>query len=388
MQTVVGVFDSATDAQNAREELVKAGFGQAAVNLQSHPDEGGLDSTGGGTSNRSDSGGFMSSVSNFFGDLFGRDNDDTGHYSEAVRRGGSVVTVAVEDEDMVDRARAALAVAGAINMDTRADQWREQGYSKFDPASEPYKAEEIQAERGRVIPVVREELEVGKHEVDLGAARASARMESRPVNETIELREQYAEIERDPVDRPATQAGLNAFKDQTIEVQEMAEPAVVSKPARVVEEVTVGTQSSSKTAIISHSVRDTVADIDRDGMNNGNAMQEHAAGYRTHFQNNFAGSGGQYEEYEPSYQYGSTLSADSRYANRSWDDIEPLAQQDWASQNTDSKPGAWERTKAAVKHGWESATGSSSGSGSRPGRLSGTAAGSIGTPTATRRMDG
>lgn len=356
MQTVVGVFDSAADAQMAREQLVNAGFGPSSVSVQSHPDEADTGISDSRTARGHDDGGFMSSVSNFFSDLFGGDNDDTGHYSEAVRRGGSVVTVSVEDNDRVDEARAALAAAGAVNIDKRADEWRQQGYAGFDPAAQPFKSDEVQAERGRVIPVVREELEVGKREVDLGVVRVYARTESRPVNETIELREQHAEIDRRPVDRPATEADLNAFKDATIEVRETAERAVVNKSARVVEEVTVGTQSASKTETISDNVRNTVVEVDRDTA--GNAMQERSAGYRTHFQNNFASAGDRYEDYEPAYQYGSTLRSDSRYSNRSWEDIEPQAQQDWSSKN---QGGAWERTKAAVRHGWESATSGGSG---------------------------
>jgi len=360
MQLVAGVFDSAADAENAREQLITAGFAQTSVSVQSHPGESNLGDANSMNSNRSNTGGFMSSVSNFFSDLFGSDNEDSGHYSEAVRRGGSVVTVSVEDEDMVDRARSALADAGAVNMDTRADKWREQGYSKFDPTSEPYKSEEVYAERARVIPVVREEREVGKREVDLGAVRVHARTESRPVNETMDLREQRADIDRRMVDRPATSADLGAVEGQTIEAKEMADRAIVNKSAGAVEEVSVGTRSSHTTQTLLDSVGNTVIGMDRDGMKDGDALQERSAGYRTHFQNNFASSGGRYEEFEPSYQYGSTLGLDSRYANRSWDDIEPQAQQDWASQNRDSKPGAWERTKAAVKHGWESATGKNS----------------------------
>jgi uncharacterized protein (TIGR02271 family) len=266
-----------------------------------------------------------------------------------------VVSVTVDDESQVEAARAALASAGAVNMDQRTAGWREQGYSRYDPASQPYKASEIQAERGRVIPVVQEELEVGKREVDLGAVRVFSRTESRPVNESIELREQHAEIDRRSVDRPATEADLKAFEGGAIEVRETAERAVVNKSARVVEEVVVGTQASTRTENISDTVRNTVVEVENTGGGDRGALQERAAGYRTHFDRNLASSGGQYEEYEPAYQYGSTLASDSRYANRSWDDIESDAQHDWSTRNTGGS--TWDRVKAAVRHGWDSSSG-------------------------------
>lgn len=342
MQTVVGVFDNASDARQARDELVRSGFSEGAVSLQSHSEN--------------EEEGFMSGVSHFFKDLFGSEDRETGHYSEAVRRGGSVVTITVDDDSKVPMARTALASAGAVNIERRADEWREEGYEDFDPTAKPYKAAQVDDERNRrVLPVMREEVAVGKREVDLGAVRVHARTEMQPVNEKVELREQRADIERRQVDRPATDADLKAFEGGSIEVKEMAERAVVSKTARVVEEVEVNTRASSHTENITDTVRNTVVEVDRDG---DNLQQERSAGYRTHFDRNLALDGGQYEDYEPAYKYGSSLRSDGRYTNRSWEDVEPQARQDWSSRN----PGkdndtTWEKTKVAVKHGWESMTG-------------------------------
>ncbi|MDB5965095.1 MAG: hypothetical protein JWQ72_1595, partial [Polaromonas sp.] len=175
MQTVVGVFDTAADAEMAREELVRAGFSEGSVRVQSHAGTTGA-TTGTETSESEDTGGgFMSGVGHFFRDLFGGDDEHTGNYSEAVRRGSTVVAVTVSDESKVEEARAALAEAGAVDIDRRAETWREQGYTRFDPAASPYNNEQIAAERGQVLPVVREELEVGKRQVNLGAVRVFTR---------------------------------------------------------------------------------------------------------------------------------------------------------------------------------------------------------------------
>jgi len=373
MQTVVGVFDTVDEAQSARVSLINDGFDPGSVTVQSNTGtlaEGDQAATG-STYADGTGDGFMASVGRFFTNLFGGDdNEHAGHYAEAVRRGGSVVAVTVDDDSRVEAARTALAAAGAVDIDRRTEAWRQEGYSGFNPTARPYQADEIQAERSRyqaqpvagvnaaeaVIPVVREDIEVGKREVDLGRVRVFSRTETRPFQEQVQLREEHAEIERRAVDRPATEADLKAFEGGAIEIQETAERAVVSKTARVVEEVTVGTQATTRTETISDQLRSTVVDVENDTHATGTA--DVSTGYRNHYQTNLASLGGSYDDYAPAYQYGSTLRGDARYAGRSWDEVESDAQRDWSSRYPDSSGGStWERMKAAVRHGWESATG-------------------------------
>ena len=391
MQTVVGVFDTVDDAQSARDALLDSGFDASEVQLQSNPaaqDGDTLTTTDRTITGTSRSGtqdeGFMAGIGRFFGDLFGSDdNDQAGNYSEAVRRGSTVVAVTVSDQSRVEQARSTLAAAGAVDIDKRTESWRQEGYSGFDPSAQPYQPDQIASERSRyqtasmrqpdvlltpdetkssqvangtVLPVVREDLEVGKREVDLGTVRVFSRTETRPVEEQVQLHEERAEIERRSVDRPATEADLKAFEGGSIEIHETAERAVVSKTARVVEEVVVGTEASTRTETISDQVRNTVVEVDKSGTS-GNAMTGMSGNdYRSHYQSNMSSLGGTYEEYEPAYQYGSTLRSDPRYANRSWDDIEADAHSDWTSRNPNGAS-TWEKTKMAVKHGWESMTG-------------------------------
>ena len=372
MQTVVGVFDSVNEAENARESLLSRGFDESAVSVQSQSQSQSQSAAAQGrdsvsTASREDEG-FMASVGRFFSDLFGGDDEHAGNYSEAVRRGSSVVVVTVPDESQVESARAALAAAGAVDIDKRAEDWRQSGYSGFDPASRPLGADEVQAERGRfqsqnltaqadkstVLPVIREDIEIGKREVDLGTVRVHTRTEVRPVQEQVQLREERAEIERRNVDRPASEADLKAFEGGSIEVREMAERAVVSKTARVVEEVVVGTQATTRTETVTGEVRNTVVDIDNSAKNSAADMQAGAPDYRSHYERTFASAGGSFDEYEPAYKYGSTLRSDTRYASRSWTDVEADAQRDWSGRNPNS---SWERVKDAVRHGWETVTG-------------------------------
>ena len=390
MQTVIGVFDTVEEAQDAQQSLLNKGFDESEVRIQSQSTLKSFDaesstttsSRSGDSGSGSSSGeGFMASIGNFFSNLFGGDNEHAehaGHYSEAVRRGGSVVVVTAQDESQVHAARTALSAAGAVDIDKRAAGWRQDGYSGFDPAAQPFGAKEVQADRSKmqaqtqaqtqpqtaivqaknnhILPIVQEEIEVGKREVDLGAVRVFSRTEMRPVTEQVQLREQHADIQRRPVDRPAAEADLKAFEGGSIEVKEMAERAIVSKTARVVEEVVVGTQATTRTETISDQVRSTVVDVEKTGEDNSlNQGTQGTPDYRSHYQANLANTGASYEDYEPAYRYGYGMRTDSRYANRAWNDVEGEAQRDWSSHNPN---GNWEKFKLAVKHGWDSMTGS------------------------------
>ena len=386
MQTVIGVFDSIDEAQSARESLLNSGFEASELRVQSSSEmeQGGTSSsTMTNSTGKDQDEGFMAGVGRFFHNLFGSDDtEQAGDYSEAVRRGSAVLTVTLADDSRVEQARSALASAGAVDIDKRTESWRQDGYAGFDPASAPYKSEQILAERSRnqeqmnmakqpvnpnasntvrnsevadgtVIPVIREELEVGKREVDLGTVRVVSRTETRPVEEQVQLREERAEIERRAIDRPATEADLKAFEGGSIEIHETAERAAVSKTARVVEEVVVGTDAKTRTETISDQVRNTVVEVDKDQASTAMAG---SPDYRTHYQANMASMGGTYEDYQPAYAYGSEIRSDPRYASRSWDDVEADAKSDWSSRNTDGAS-TWEKSKQAVKHGWESMTG-------------------------------
>ena len=369
-QTVIGVFDTYDHAERAKQQLITRGFSANDVQVRAHgADIGTTGTTGTTTTTRDDDVGFMDSVRNFFADLFGPDQDDAGHYSEAVRRGGAVVAVTVSDESRVESAREALAATGAVDIEKRVAEWRASGYEGYRSDAAPYTRDEIEKERARVIPVVQEELEVGKRQVDLGAVRVVSRMVETPVKESVTLREEHASIERRPVDRPASEADLNALRDQSIEVRETAEKAVVSKSARVVEEVVVGKTASERTEQVSDTVRNTVVDVQNDGRTTTGATATGATGsmmgttadnmaatrtsadydddFRSDWNTRYASMGGSYDDYAPAYRYGSTLGSDTRYKGRSWDDIETNARSDWQTKYPGSD---WERFKAAVRH--------------------------------------
>lgn len=275
-QTLIGVFDSKTDAQRAVDVLTQRGFTQAHIEMHAHDDylgsgaalEGSTTGVAGeagtGTVRAADTHdeSLMTRIEHFFGRLFGSHNDypeEVGHYSEAVRRGGTLVAVEAVDDERVESARDVLWQNGAVDIDERVARWRDTGYSGFDRTAQPFTREQAENERN-AFSVVKEDLEVGKRQVNTGGVRVYSRVTETPVSESVSLREEHATIERRPVDRPATAADL---KEGWTEVTNSEERAVVSKSARVVEEVVVGKEASQRTETVNETLRGTEVEVEQ-----------------------------------------------------------------------------------------------------------------------------
>lgn len=111
----------------------------------------------------------------------------------------------------------------------------------------------------QAIPVVQEELEVGKRQVRSGQVRVRSFVVETPVQEQVILHDEHTRIERRPVDRPV---GADAFQEKTIEVTQAREEPVVSKTARITEEVVVGKRVETHTETVSGTVRRTEVEIE------------------------------------------------------------------------------------------------------------------------------
>jgi len=119
------------------------------------------------------------------------------------------------------------------------------------------------ANAGGKIEVIEEEMTVGKRQVERGGVRVYQRILETPVSETVNLNEERINVERHAVDRPVTAADTAAFKDQAFEMRATGEEAVVSKKARVVEEVVVGKESSEHTETVKGTVRKTDVKVEK-----------------------------------------------------------------------------------------------------------------------------
>jgi uncharacterized protein (TIGR02271 family) len=259
MQSIIATFEDNRTAQQAVEQLVERGFDRSTIHVQSAYEKETTSSRAAGSS-LLDPFGFAGVFSALFG---AGSTEEAGKYAEAVRRGNTVVVFEAEDAD-VEEATQLMQELGAVDMDQRAAQWQSKGWTGFDVDAKPLSEEELASEReGTVMPVVQEELQVGKREVQGGGVRVVKRVTEVPASETITLREEHATLERRPVDRAATEGDLANFEEGTVEVRETSEEAVVGKTARVVEEVMVGKEVTERTETVSDTVRRTDVDVER-----------------------------------------------------------------------------------------------------------------------------
>jgi len=100
----------------------------------------------------------------------------------------------------------------------------------------------------------------------IGGVRVDRRMREKPVQATVQLREDHLRVDRHPVDWAFSQADL-AQGDRVVEVTETGEEAVVSKTARVGEEVVVGKKTSHRAEHVKDTVRKTEVEIEKIKLN-------------------------------------------------------------------------------------------------------------------------
>lgn len=295
-QTVIGIFDTLGDAENAARQLANSGFSRdnMDVTVQGEADYDTTSATPSASSMNRNDDDFGDKVGRFFRNLF--DDDDEANRYSTVARKGAVLTLFTDSNEEAMRAADILDQCGAINVDDRA---REYSYSTsnrtLDTGSDtnspsaltdttsPSALTDTTSPSGMMgedmrsnytpdrdinansdsIPVIEENLAVGKREVRTGGVRLRSRIIERPVEETLRLREEFVRVERTPVNRPATEADFNTFKEGEIELTETAEVPVVSKEARVVEEVRLNKEVEEREEVIRDTVRSTDVDIEQ-----------------------------------------------------------------------------------------------------------------------------
>ena len=192
-KTVVGLFDTAAEAQSVVQELINSGFQRNDISLVANDAKGeyanyrevggtgssavegaGAGAVGGGVlggvlgllvgvgalaipgigpvlaagplaalgaagASTLVGAGIGAAAGGIVGALVGAGipEADAGFYAEGVRRGGTLVLVKSSD-DMAQRAYDAMRRYGAVDVDERSGSWRESGWNSFDPNAEPY----------------------------------------------------------------------------------------------------------------------------------------------------------------------------------------------------------------------------------------------------------
>lgn len=109
------------------------------------------------------------------------------------------------------------------------------------------------------IPIIEEQLAVGKRTVEKGGVNVRTTMTEKPVEETLNLREENVTVERHKVDRPVD--GATAFQEGSFDVTTRAEVPVVEKEARVVEEVVIDKELTERTETVRETVKRTDVEV-------------------------------------------------------------------------------------------------------------------------------
>lgn len=194
-KTVVGIFDSMTEAENAVRALESAGISRDDVSVVANKHTAGSAETVGSgtattatTSNVATDAGIGAALGGVGGLLLafaglavpgigpilaagpiiaalggagigavaggiigalteaGVPEDEAHYYAEGVRRGQVLVTVKT-DETRADQARQILDSNNAVDVEGRASAWRDRGWSGHNPGAEPLSADELRREQ-------------------------------------------------------------------------------------------------------------------------------------------------------------------------------------------------------------------------------------------------
>ena len=305
-QKLVGFYTNQDTAERVKDALIDGGFSRGDVSVFSGSDEPGL----------------WQEIKEFFGFA---DDSDRALYTEAARRGESAVAVSLDESEAAEQTRALQIMQrfSPLDLNKQAEQWRAQGWTGSVPTAPTSTRSAAGAATGgkEVLPVVEEQIQFGKRQVLTGGVRVHSCVTQKPVQADVQLREEHVTVERRPTDRPVT-AGDRAFQERSIEVTETAEQPVVSKQARVVEEVVVGKTAQQKT----QTVRDTVKRTD--------VQVEKLSPDQPQFAEHFA----------------SEIAADQRYRGKEWTSLEPEVRRSFEQRYPANK---WDQVKDAIHRGYD-----------------------------------
>lgn len=253
--------------------------------------------TGGGT------GGMLTRLTGW-----GIPNQDAQVYAEGVRRGGSLLKLRLEEED-VDRAMDVLERGNVVDVEERGSAYRDSGWAGYDETAAYYDEQSAEEERVRYspgraaidatgsttagltgaaaamrdvntdstrttqtgsaereeqIPIVEEQVNIGKRSVERGGIRVRSYVVETPVEEQVRLRDETVTVERRPggMVGGSSEVPADAFRERTIEVTETDEEAVVSKTAHVRETVVVRKDVEERAQSVRDTVRRTEVEIE------------------------------------------------------------------------------------------------------------------------------
>ncbi len=285
-ETIVALFDTPSHAELAIQDLLAAGI--PAGMIERHAADAAETETFSGS--ESDT---MSGVSRpgFWSRLFGAEPErDTGAYDRSIERGATVVSVrpaadrlddvvmileghhpvdmderdaaatASDDRSGLDRedvdSQAALVASDGLAANRRLDV-----APTLDRSRDPVASERV-GTPSETLVLSAETLSVDKRVVNRGGTRVRRYVVESPVEEQVSLHNERVSVERRPVDGVRA-ADNGSFTERTVEMIETDEIPVVTKSARVVEEVVLRRDATDRIETVRDTVRHEDVAIER-----------------------------------------------------------------------------------------------------------------------------
>ncbi len=315
-ETIVAVYDTASAADAAVADLRAANVPESAITRHSDTSAAGSGMTGATTGMAGTTTASGTEGRGFWSSLFGADDvgshSDAAVYDRSVQSGSAVVVVKGTPAHDIDAVVAILEKHSPIDLDERASGYGLSSTSSSRPASAtsmgaasmgaasmgaasmgvgsmdagttgattglagagmttasatatPSVAGGMVGSTARaddgMIQLSEEQIAIGKRVINRGGTRIRRYVVETPVEESVRLQEEKVTLERRPVTdgRPVG----DSFSEKTIEMTATAEEAVVSKTARVVEEVGLRKEATERTETVRDTVRKEEVEIEQ-----------------------------------------------------------------------------------------------------------------------------
>jgi hypothetical protein len=333
-QTVVGVYDGYADACAAQRALTEAGLSQADISI--YAASVGTASTGGprvyaaGAGVRREKPVF-DQLEQLFSRLFkpGEYPPETEDYREVIRRGGAIVSVDVP-EVQTDLACDVMRRTGADDISERAKAWRDRLDEPSRPAQDDGSTMSSREERP-LAPAPQQSLGQQQHQATNTSEqteRAQPGLSSGVPGDASDVFERAsrsagARSAGTTPDSKGTPLDPDRRRDETVKASEP--------------QYTPGAGYAGDPGMDTSFSEDSSYDEE----------------FRRDYDSRYANADAPYDDYRRAYVHGMSVAHDERNRGRDWSQVEPHAREHWETRYPES---AWERFKAAVRHGWERVT--------------------------------
>ena len=247
-EKVVTAYDSVDKAKNAAKVLQNAGIDTSDMSVIDRAALGSHDTDHVGLWRR----------------LFGENvwEHEAAVYGDTLEKGGAILAARVP-KDQVARVMALLDVHQPLDVHAAATKIGEKVPVEAKALVTPPIAK-ADAKDAETLRLAEEHLNVGKRVFDTGTTRIRRFVTVKPVEANVTLHEEHAEVVRKAITDPAYVADID-WSDKAYEVRETAEEPVVSKTARVVEEVTLRKAGTDHVETVKDTVRRQEVEVERMG---------------------------------------------------------------------------------------------------------------------------